>query len=295
MFSATDAAFSGFRAGREHFRTLLLWIPLLGLASLGMTALMVTLAGPQLMEIQAVGPQPDQDPKAALEAMRPLATLYLVLLPTLLIYYAVLYSAVNRMMLRPRDKAFAYFSLGGDELRQLALMVLQGLALMAVYIAGVIAVVVLAAVAGSINVGLAVLVGIFGGLAVVALMVLLLVRLSLASAQTFATRKVNVFGSWALTRGHFWPILGAYVLALVLTMIAYAAVFAILMLLMVILGGGFSALGALFAPDMTSLATLFTPTYLIYYVAAAVPMPFLMLLMLCPAPDIYRSLTTGTG
>jgi hypothetical protein len=37
------------------------------------------------------------------------------------------------------------------------------------------------------------------------------VRICLYGAATVAERKVAVFSTWSLTRGHFWPILGAIV------------------------------------------------------------------------------------
>lgn len=293
MFSASQAAFSGFRTGREHFRTLLAWIPVLALVSFALTAVMIGLAGPSLGALAALGPDAESDPQAVFELMKPMGLMYLVLLPLALVYYAVLYSAVNRMMLRPSDKAFAYFRLGADEFRQLGVMILMTLVHIAAYIVGLIAVVLLVAGAAVINKGLAPLAGIIGGLALCGFLIVLAVRLSLASAQTFATGKINLFGSWTLTKGRFWPMLGAYFLALILTVIAYLAVYAILMLLVVAVGGGFGAMGAIASPDMTSLSTFFTPTMLIYELLAAFPAPFLLLIMMCPAPDIYRSLTGG--
>lgn len=293
MISATDAAFSGFRAGREHFRTLLLWIPILALVSVAMAAVMVTFGGPALMQVQAMGAQAETDPRAALEAMKPLGTFYLVLLPVMLLYYGFLYAAVNRMILRPGDNRMAYFGAGADEVRQVILMLAQGLVYLGVYLGGVIAVVVLAGALSAVNVGLGVAAGFLGALALIALLVA--VRLSLASAQTFAERRINVFGSWTLTRGHFWPMLGAYLLSVILAMIAYAAVFAILALIMVIIGGGFSAMGAIVSPDMSSLQAYFTPTFIIYELLAAIPAPFLLLIFTCPAPEIYRQLAGAKG
>ncbi|MDO9166628.1 MAG: hypothetical protein Q7U13_11040 [Rhodoferax sp.] len=291
MFSASEVAFSGFRAGREHFRTLLLWIPILGLFSFAMAAAMVAFAGPAMMSMQQIDPQAEADPRVALEAFKSMGAFYAVLLPACLLYYGVLNAAVNRLMLRPSDKRFAYFAFGADELRQVAVMVLMALIFFAIYILGVIGVVILvAAMKTTAGTPAAVAAGIFGGLAFLALFMILAVRLSLASAQTFATGRINLFGSWALTKGQFWPILGAYLLALVLALIAYAAVAAILMLVMVLVGGGFGALGSLFSPDMSSVQAYFTPSMLIYELLGMIPAPFLLLIMSCPAPDIYRSL-----
>lgn len=49
-------------------------------------------------------------------------------------------------------------------------------------------------------------------LGVFVFLIWLAVRLSLASPLTFDTRRVRVFGSFALTRGRFWSLLGAYLL-----------------------------------------------------------------------------------
>lgn len=296
MFSATDAAFSGFREGREHFRTLLMWIPILGVLSFGMIVLMIIFAGPGLTALQHQAPATGSDPQAAMAALKPLGALYAVIVPYCLVFYGVLYAAVNRMMLRPSDRKLAWISFGADELRQIALMILLGLLFFVVYLAGVIVVAVLAAAVGAAaGSGVAILVGIVGAVVLVGLLVTLSVRLSLSSAQTFATGRINVLGSWKLTKGHFWPMLGAYFLAFVLAMIAYIAVYAILLLVVITVGGGFAAAGGIFSPDMTSLQTYFTPMTLLYQLLAMIPAPFLMLIMLCPAPSIYRSLVGVSG
>lgn len=296
MFSATDAAFSGFREGRENFRTLLIWIPILGVLSLTMLVLMIVFAGPGLVALQQQQAASGSDPKAALEALKPLGTLYAVIIPYCLVFYGILYAAVNRMILRPSDRKLAWIAFGADELRQIGLMILMGLLFFAVYLVGVIVVGVLAAAIGAAaGTGVGILVGVIAGLALLGLLVVMSVRLSLASAQTYATGRINLFGSWKLTKGRVLPMLGAYLLALVLAMIAYAAVYAILLLVVITLGGGFAAAGGIFSPDMTSLQTYFTPMTLLYQLLAMIPAPFLMLIMLCPAPSIYRSLVGASG
>jgi hypothetical protein len=60
-----------------------------------------------------------------------------------------------------------------------------------------------------------------GLLAAVGLMLMLAVRLSLAPPLTFATGRIDLFGSWALTRGRAGRILGAYALTLALVALVY--------------------------------------------------------------------------
>lgn len=295
MFSATEAAFSGFRAGREHVRTLLAWIPLLAVASLLMSAAMVVFGGPGLEQLEQLASESQPDPQAMLAAAKPLAGFYVTFLAIAVVYYGIVAAAVNRMMLRPGDRRMAYFALGADELRQVAVILLLTLAYSLVYVVGLVAVIALAAAASAVHVALGVVVGLAGGLGLAALLVVVAVRWSLASAQTFATGRINLFGSWSLTRGQFWPMLGSYLLAFILAIIANAAVLLLLMLAMVVFGGGFSALGPIMSPDMTSLQTYFTPSLLLYELIGAIPAPFLLLIMMCPAPDIYRSLVGRAG
>lgn len=295
MFSASDAAFSRFRAGREHFRTLLAWIPILAVMSLVMPVIMIVLAGPSLAAFASAGASAETDPQATLALLAPMLKMYAVLLPYMLIYYALLYSAVNRLMLRPSERGLAYFAFGADEFRQLGLMILLFLLFFAIY---VVAVVVMTIVVGLVTAAvprLAPLGVAVGVIAALALMFTISVRLSLASAQTFATRKINLFGSWRLTRGHFWSMVGAYLLSIILTIIVFAAVFAILALVMFMLGGGFKAISDIMGADMSSLQAYFTPTMLIYQIGLAIFSPFIMLIMSCPAPEIYRSLVGAGG
>jgi hypothetical protein len=46
-----------------------------------------------------------------------------------------------------------------------------------------------------------------------------LVRLSLILPLSFTARRVRIFESWNLTRGRFWPLLGAYALSIVYVVI----------------------------------------------------------------------------
>lgn len=295
MFSASDAAFSGFRAGREHFMALVIWIVVFGAAAIGLMAAAVPVLGPVLVELNGLNDQSNPDPRVVLALVRRLMTAASPLIVPMLILAAVQSAAINRMMLRPGDSAFGYLRLGGDEVRQFLVTLLLALVLLALEVAGVVVVAVLSGLAATINPGLAVLVSVLGGVIFIAALILVAVRLSLAKSQTFATGRINLFGSWKLTRGRFWPMIGAYLLAFVLFVITSMAVKAIAMLAVFLGGGGFAGVGAVQSPDFSSLAALLTVPMMINLAINLAANPFMILILECPAPAIYRALAGSNG
>lgn len=295
MFSASDAAFSGFRAGREHFRAVLVWIVVFGAASLALSVAIFPIMGPYLAELEQLGSQTNPDPQASLALLNKLWPFIGPILIYSFAVNAVQYAAVNRMILRPSDSAFGFLRLGGDELRQLGVAIGLALVIFAAYLVGVIGVTMIAIALGAVNKGLALFAGVIAGLALVAFLIVLMVRLSLASAQTFATGRINLFGSWRLTRGHFWSLLGAYLLALILAAIVWMAIQALAMVAAMLVGGGMSAVGEMQSPDVSSLQAFYTPSTIVRTAFAIITAPFLTLIVLCPAPEIYRQLAAGKG
>lgn len=297
-FSATDAAFEGFRLTKEQPRTLLIWAAFNLAISVVSLVLLIGLGGSSLaamMEMeQAAGAQ--ADPAQAMEALRSLGLIYALVLPVALITQSMLGAAVYRAVLRPADGGVGYLKLGADELRLIGLSVIYFLLM----IAGVVGVTLLASiVVGLIGATLggpaAALIGVGVGLFVGGLMIFVIVRLSLAGVITFAQRRIAVFDSWSLTRGQFWNMVGAYVLTLaaimvivILSLIIFTAIAAIAS------GGDFAAVGTIFSPDVSSLAAYMTPTMVAYTVFGALLNAVYYAAMFAPHAVIYRALTGGT-
>jgi hypothetical protein len=289
-FSATDVAFTGIRFVREHPRAVAVWAGIQVVISLVTMAIFLAYLGPVLAQLQSLGaPGSPRDPAAMLALTGRIWLMDALILPFSLVIYAVLHATMARAALTPSDEGFAYIRLGMDEVRQGLLILLWT----AVCIGAEVAILILVLVPT-----LVVYLGFHGPhILVMALCIVLaaaeavycLVRLSLATPLTFDRRRVDLFGSWALTRGRFWKMLGTYLLVfgvalaiLFLTMIITVAVAAVL--------GGVGALASMFQPSMMTMGTFFLPARLAVTVIPALATPLLWALVYMPACEIYRQL-----
>lgn len=289
-FAATDSALVGFRFVREHPRAALTWAVVALVFQFGIGALMVALGGPQLMQLQAMRGRQPADPTAALGLLAHLLPLYALLLVFALVFYPVLYAAMNRAVLRPQESRSAYFRLSGDEVRQLLLLLL----IAAVVIGGGIVAFI---IGGIVSIGLrsaAPWASFIVVLLICAGWIYVWVRLSLASPLTFASGRVDLFGSWELTRGRFWPLFGTYVLVAALTLVVAILVLVIGAVIALITGGGFNG-GAMFRADSSSFATYFAPARIVMMAVWGAAMGLIWPLTMMPAPEIYRQLSEGDG
>ena len=293
QFSGSDAALTGFRFVREHLRTVGIWAAIHLVISAIIMVVMVQTAGPALTQMMATaGTRPD--PAEAMARLRQLAPFYGCMMLYGLFFYSVLYAAMSRAVLRPGDERYAYLRLGPDELRQGLLILLCGVFGMAVYVCMLVLVVVLAIAVGLTLgkgaaavavVGIAFLAGLCG-------MVYLWVRLSLASPLTFDRGRVNLFGSWALTRGRFWKLLGCYLMVVGLSL-ALFLLFAIIFAAVAMVLGGVDGLAFLFRPDMSSLGAYFTAPRLVLVLLGAFASAMMWPVMLMPPAEIYAQITEG--
>lgn len=217
-FSATEAAFEGFRVVRRHPLAILFW----GLAYLLFFAAAFALVGGPLATVMATAKSLEEGQPGQQELMalgQSYFNLMAMIAPPMLIVGAILNAAVARSVLSPSDKAFGYLRLGADELRVLAVSVILAIVFTALFILLFTAVGVFAGLAAQANAGVGVLVGILLGLGAMAVSVWLAIRLSLAIPATMVEKRIAPFSSFGLTKGRTLPLLGMGIIAVIMSLL----------------------------------------------------------------------------
>jgi len=297
-FSASDAAFTGFRIVAERPWAVAIWAGLQLVVSLAFELFVAYSAGPAFTKLAQLGLQPPaQDPAVVLNLFRQVAPTYLVLLVGGLVLNAVLYSAMNRAVLRPGEGRFGYLRLASDELRQLGLFaIFVGLGIAAyisMILVAVVLIVIIGLVAGeglALGLGLAILLPAF-----IAAFVFLAVRLSLASPMTFETHRIDLQGAWRMTQGRFWPLLGTYLIAFALSVVVIVLTFAIAIAAVAVAGGGMGALGSELQTNLSSVGAVLSPAHLAYITVFAIGQALIWPVTMTPPAAIYRALAGGAS
>jgi hypothetical protein len=296
-FSSTDAALDGLRVSREHPLAVLWWwgaYAAAALVELGVSTLppfrrMAALMPQMQAEAQAVQANPS-DPAATahyLSLLGQAAPAILAFAAVALVMHVVLMTGVLRAVLRPTDRAVGYLRLSMDEARQV------GLALIAVvvflgyaFVVSLISTFVTAVVGGIVGGGA--LAFAFGGLVFVGVALAFLypaVRLSLAPAMTFADGRISLFRSWALTRGRFWPLFGAYLVA---------GTFAV-MIMGFVLVAGMIVSSRVGGPPLDDAAGLLSPLKIGLFLFNALFAALLGAVTTAPGASAFRQLTGRMG
>jgi hypothetical protein len=290
-FSATDVAFTGLRFVRTHPRTLAVWAGVQIVISLVTGALAVLLLGRWIGAMRALNqPGHPEDWAQAGAVFTHVMPFYMLMIPFGVVFYAVLYATMARAVLEPGEEGVGYIRFGMDEVRQGLLLLLWWVVIIAAEIVIGMVVAIPTGVTYLLARNYTVLALVVSCVLVFLVGLYLAVRLSLSSALTFDTRRINLFGSWALTRGRFWPMLGAYLLVLGLALLG-CILAAIVIAVISAIFGGFGALALVFQPNVDSMSAFFLPARLAATVVGAVITPVFWALAYMPGAEIYRQLT----
>lgn len=293
-FSTTDAALAGFRLVREHPRTVAVWGAIQLVVS-AVTNVLIIVSGGSNLHILKQWPPTTADVAQMQGEMQALAPVSLLCMLLSMVAFAIIFTGVYRVLLRPADRGLAHLRLGRDEVRQFLALLVWVLVMLAAYLAAVIVggVVIWVAQAATGGQGaLSALILLLATVGVFGFLIYAAVRTSFIGVVTFMTGKIDLKGALALTRGRFWRLFGTYVLAFVLFVIVNLVV----MMLATALGliaGGFAGASQVLQPDISSLDLLFTPTGVVTLLAACAMSVLGILVLFAPIPEIYRQLTAS--
>lgn len=293
--SSTDIAFEGLRLVREQPRAVLVWAGLLLGFGVIMAIIMITMAGEAMTRLTDLQRATNPDQQAVMAAMAAVAPAYGVLLVPMVLIYGVLYAAIHRTVLRPSDGGPGFVRFGGDELRQIAVLVLYGLLVGGVYMLGAVLFTLVGALLGAaLGAAAAGLLAIVGVIAAAALAVYVGVRLSLCTPMTFVEGRVRLLASWGLTRGRFAPLFGGYLLAVALMVVISLLAFTVLAAVAAAVGGGLEGMGRIFQPDFSSIGAYFSPVGVVTVLFNAGIGALILALSVGAAAEAYRQIA-GTS
>ena len=289
-FSATDAALEGFRITRERPKVVLIWAVFAFLVSICSAVYLIAIGQDARAVLEASSAEQPADLATFGKAMGDLLPMMVMGLAV----QCVMAGAVYRILLRPEEKGFAYLKLGMDEARLAALTFIYVLLASVTMFVVVLAAALIAMIASAAGQNVALLVAVATEIFFLGLLFYVGVRLSLAPAITFAERRIALFDSWKLTHGQFWRLTGAYALAICgIVVIALLVVTIFSALVAVAVGGDLQAVGKMFSPDQSSLATYFSPVMILYLLVAAWLSALYYAVIIAPAAVAYRALSRG--
>jgi hypothetical protein len=288
-FSATEAAFEGFRIVRRDPLAIVFW----SLAYVLTFVAVFGLVGGQLAGVMAQvealqGTEPDV---ADLQAVgQSYFTILGVAMPLGLVLGAVLSAGVARAVLNPSEKAFGYLRLGGDELRVLAVNVILTIVMGVGFFVLAMIVGVVAGVVAQSNPGAAVLVGVLLGLAALVLVGWIGIRLCLAVPLTMAEKRIAPFASFAVTRGKVFSLLGMAVIALIMSLLVSLLGSVIALPVMMVSGGGLEQLAALEGQSTQAILQTAAPGLIAWGIVNAVVSALQLAVVYAPFAAAYRDI-----
>ena len=263
-FSATDAAFEGFRLVRRNPVALVGWTLLYlvyTLATLFAAGGMMRSMAVWMDQVEALEAGP---PPSSPEALVPIMESYMAAMshmawaiPLSLVIGAVLMAAIARAVLTPGTGGFGYMRLGMDEVRVFVVTLVIAILYACATAVAFAAAFIIGGIAIGAMEGWGALVMVLAVLAAIAFMIWLGVRWSLAVPITVDQKKFAFFESFAVTKGRFWPLFGMAVIAFIMVLIV--SLLAGIVTMPISMMGGMSMFGNM-GEDPTEMFRNFNPT-----------------------------------
>ncbi|WP_339914955.1 hypothetical protein [uncultured Brevundimonas sp.] len=288
-FSATEAAFEGFRLVRRRPLTVVFW----WLVYVAVFGALFAVAGTSLpgmmVAVQEMEGKSDPSTAELMALGRTFLGVMSLAMPLGLLASTVLNAAVARAVVRPAESGWGYLRIGMDELRVLGVSLVLGLAFILIEVVCFGLLGLLTGLTRASGIPMMWVVVVLAGFAAVAFLVWLMVRFSLAIPIVVAERRWALFESFALTRGHFWPLLGMALLAWVMTMLV-ALLGGIAALPVTLTTGGLKGLAAYDGLSALELVQVAAPAILGWVVINAILSALQLAVMYAPFSAAYRGL-----
>ena len=240
-----EALGEGFRlVGRRPLDAMVWGVVYFVFAAIPAFALFYWLAGDwaDLMRQATASPDMANPAKMMAEQMRLQAVQPLMFLGSL-VGRSLVFAAVFRAVLTPRDRGFCYLRFGKTELWLGLVLLVQWVCMFLLLIVLLIPLMIFwvpTFISGAQHsfAGWEVPVGLIGCVLAFAVYIWLFVRFSMAAPMTFAARQFRLFESWTMTRGHGLGLFGLYLV------VAVVACVIGLIVEIVIFGIGFAVLAS---------------------------------------------------
>lgn len=293
-FSISEAALVGFRLTRERPRAIAVWAGLNLLFSLVTVVVLVGVGGPALNALQATSEgAAAQDPAATLNLINQLLPAYGLMAAIWLAFSAVMAAAASRAVMQPQASAMGYVRLGGEEVRVMLVMGAIGIILFFAYLgASLVMGLLLGVIVGTTGGGGAAMTSLALALVPVVMLGLLWLwtRFSLAVPLTLATGRMDVFGSWALTRGRSGKVFLTYLVAFALYLVVAVLGVTIFLGIGAAISGSGGPMDAVIKADMSSVGAYFNALTITYTVVMSAIGALGSAIVLCPPAVIYQAL-----
>lgn len=236
QFNATDAIFFGFRViQRDPLLMIAIAVLIAAVSIVGTVATAQEIAD-FITGLEAFSqPDPDADPSVVFAQFAEVYGGYFgspkvlgVLIVSILVSLVAQAAILRALVLDRREGWVMGLQIGGDELRVLIVSIAVWILVGLTYAAAVVALIVVGGVLSAVSPALGVLVAFVGIIVCMLAVALVAVRFSAAAPASVGEKKFVVFGSWRITKGRMWGLLGAYVILFFIAVVAYLFVYVVM-------------------------------------------------------------------